>query len=589
MGVFSITQSASFAGKIFDNKKSTDPVVKMTSFKPSFSGKHQSTRLERSIPEKEGIPSNLIHSFLKTLAEDRTLNMHNIIVMRNGKILCEAAFGAQRLDMWKYTFSACKSVVSLAIGVLVDDGVLKLDERIAEIFDEAPPLFKLKMKGLTVKDLLTMRSGVLFAEVESAVEKDWIKGFLSAPTKGEIGKDFHYNSLNTYMLSAIVTRKAQMPFSEFIDKRLFSPLGIASDAWYWEKCPQGVEKGGWGLYIYPEDFCKLGQLVMQNGVWKGKQLISSTYLQEATSPQAEITKESAYFNYGYQLWVGKHTDTFLFNGMLGQNVIGFRNNGILIVSNAGNGEFFHQSTFYKHLFSFFNKPFDKPCQADPDGVKELDNYVKALSSYYKPPIRKNLFSRLFKSHRKATENEFAKLQGLTFSFFSGYEKAVGLLPMALQMVQNWYPKGLKAVTFLQEGESPFIVYQENGNRYKIPLGFDTPKTAELSFGENRFLTATQAKFKKDEEDRSVLIVRIDFLEFPSSRILKFVFLDHETILLRQSELPGKEFILETIRDHVSDFAEKPILAGIIDRIGVDFLEFKAERVFAPEIILKNKQ
>ena len=121
MGLFSKTQTASFAGKIFNNKKSTEPMVQMTSFKPSFANEYKSKHLKRAFAESEGVPSPLIHSFLKAVAEDRTLNVHDIIIMRNGKILCEAAFGAQRLDIWKYTFSACKSIVSLAIGFLVDD------------------------------------------------------------------------------------------------------------------------------------------------------------------------------------------------------------------------------------------------------------------------------------------------------------------------------------------------------------------------------------------------------------------------------------------------------------------------------------
>ena len=125
MGLFSMSQSLGFAGKIFDNKVTTVPMIELPSFKPcaSFASKND---LPRCAPEQEGISSSVIQAFLRALAEDRTLNMHGVTIARNGKILCEAAFGAQRLDVWQYTFSACKSVTSLAIGILIDDGLLGL-------------------------------------------------------------------------------------------------------------------------------------------------------------------------------------------------------------------------------------------------------------------------------------------------------------------------------------------------------------------------------------------------------------------------------------------------------------------------------
>lgn len=593
MGLFSMTQTAAFAGKIFDNKNSTEPMIKMTSFKPSFPWKYESERLTRCTPEEEGIPSSLIYAFLKAVAEDRTLNIHNVTVLRNGKILCEASFGAERLDVWKYTFSACKSVVSLAVGMLIDDGLIDLGDHVVDFFPkETTALVKLKLKDLTIEDLLTMRSPVLFGEIDSIMESDWLRGYFSAPIKGEAGETFKYNSLNTYILSAIVTKKTGISLSDFVDKRLFSPLGIARNAWYWEKCPKDIEKGGWGLYLYPEDFCKIAQLVMQKGVWCGKRLISEEYLNAATTAKVEVTEESALFNYGYHIWVGKQTNTFLFNGMLGQNVIGFKNNGVIVVSNAGNGEFFQQSNYFRYLVEFFDKAFDTSCAPNPEASAMLSQYTSSLSAYYKPETKLSLWARLLRWFQRKDEPpayEFDSLAGTRFEYFSGYEKAVGILPLILQAVQNHYPKGFKSVSFEKEHEKRILVYEENDNVLKIPLGFDVPQNTELFFGENRFLVATQAKFKCDEEDRKVLVIRMDFLEFPSSRVLKFIFLDDSTILLRQEELPGKEFAVDTVREHVGELIDKPLLSGIMDLIGIDFLEFKAERAFAPELILKRSK
>lgn len=590
MGVPFIPQTLAFAGKIFDIKTTTDPLVKMTSFKPSFPWTFESSRLERVTPETEGVSSAHIQSFLKKIAEDRTLNIHNVAIVRNGRLLCEASFGSERTDVWKYSFSACKSVVSLAIGCLIDDGALALDDRVVDIFPkEIPPLSRLKVKDLTIEDLLTMRSPVSFAELDSAVESDWFKGYFSAPTKGDPGEEFRYNSLNTYILSCIICKKTGQSLSDFLQDRLFSHLGIARSAWYWETCPRGIEKGGWGLYIYQEDFCKIAQLVMQDGVWNGNRLISEEYLKTATAPHVRVETESSLFDYGYHIWVGKQTESFLFNGMLGQNVIGLRNNGIIVACNAGNGEFFQQSNYFNYLAEYFSGDFSSSLPQNPKAEKALKTYVCQLSNYYIQPtsIWKRLLNALCPRKKTAETQERKTLVGQRFSYFKGHEKSVGLLPLALQMVHNCYSTGFKELSFEEQEGEITLHYEEQDSAYNIPLGWSSAKITELSFGENRFLVAALAKFKRDEDDRRVLVIRIDFLEFPSSRILKLVFLDDEIVLLRQEELPGKDFAVETVREYADDFADKPLFSGVMGMVGIDFFECKAEKAFAPELIIKR--
>ena len=102
MGLFSMTQTLAFAGKIFDNKAPTEPMIQMTSFKPSFSWNYDSERMERSTPEAQGVPSSLIHQFIKAVAQDRTLNLHNIAIVRNGKLLFENAFALTNGALYRY-------------------------------------------------------------------------------------------------------------------------------------------------------------------------------------------------------------------------------------------------------------------------------------------------------------------------------------------------------------------------------------------------------------------------------------------------------------------------------------------------------
>jgi len=591
MGLFSMTQTAAFAGRLLDQKIATEPMIQMTAFKPSFPLERKSTSLPKCPPEEEGIPSSLITSFLHALASDRSLNMHNILIVRNGKILSETSFGGQRPDVWKYTFSACKSVISLAIGMLIDDGLIDLEDRVIEFFPkETGAIAKLKLKDLTVEDLLTMRSSVSFAELDSAVESDWIRGYFSSPLKGEVGKTFKYNSLNTYILTAILVRKTGMSLSAFLDERLFSPLGIARSDWYWETCPLGIEKGGWGLFIYPEDFAKIAQLVVQKGLWEGKQLISEEYLDAATSTKVSVLHESKLFDYGYQIWTGKQTDSFLFNGMLGQNVLCFKKSGLIIVATAGNGELFHQSSFFKYANQFFDREFTAPTTMLPKEYAALREYELSLSSYYSPKPRHSLLRRLLQWFGLIKTDkpgyQFDQLVGKQYLYFSGYEKAVGLLPLILQGVENHYTKGFYGISFEREEEIDVLVYEEKDVVYRLPIGYEVPKLIELEFGKNRFLVAVKGVFKQDEEDRQVFILRIDFIEFPSSRILKLIFLDDDTILIQHEELPGKQFAVTLVKDYLTEMTEKPIISSVLDRLGGDYMEFKAERIFAPSVTVK---
>ena len=575
MNIFSMTQSAALAGKIFDAKKSTEPMVRFTSFKPAFSHmeRRKGTSLAVATPESVGIPSSHIQAFIERIASDRTLNMHDILIVRDGKKIAEASFGAQRTDVWKHTFSACKSVVSLAIGMLVDDGVLTLDEKVVSLFPEdVGAIAKIRLRDLTVEDLLTMRSSVLFAEVDSATDGEWKKAFFASATQGEIGKTFRYNSLNTYMLSAIVAEKTGKNLSEFLGERLFAPLGIVD--YYWEKSPEEIDKGGWGLYIYPEDIAKLGILVMNGGIYEGKRYISEEYLHKATTMQAQATTSSSRFHYGYQIWVGDDCDSFLFNGMLGQNVLGFRRNGILLITHAGNNEFFHSSTYFEYAKQFFDRDFEETLPTNRRDLKALEKVIRDLSFYDTK-----------KSWTRQARKAFPSLMG-KYEVSSDEAASVGMMPLMLQMVQNEYTKGLLSVSLILRDGHPYFLYEEAEATYEIPLNFEKPTLQNFDFGKNHFLVATSATLKQNEDDLWVLSMRIDFLETSFTRLIKMIF-DGDCVLVKQSELPGEDFVIDLSEDMLKETLEKPFVSTIMEKMGDDYIKWRLKKVFAPELLLSK--
>ena len=572
MSLSSANRSLQLVVRLLDSKNTTEPMEDFGIQKPEIPLGRSSQPLPREIPEREGIPSRHIAGFLNTLKDDPTLRMHSVLILRNGKVLCEATFGAQDTELPRMTFSACKSVTALAIGLLMDDGLLSPTDKLTDLFpDDGGPVSKRLMKELTVEHLLTMQTGNQFNEVSSMTEVDWVRAYFLSPSLTDPRGKFQYNSLNTYILAVLVTRLTGKTLTKFLTERLFAPMGIAD--FYWETCPQGIEKGGWGLYMRAEDLAKLGQLVLDHGYWNGKQLISQDFLEQATTAHVVTPDGYGDYDYGWQIWVGKQENTFLFNGMLGQNVLCFRNSGITVVSHAGNSETFQQSSYFKHVSHYFGGTFPKSLPREPRAERELQKILLALADCTGPiPAKEQL--TVFSGKRFVADDPRAA--------------SAGLLPLTLQAVENCYSKGMEAVTVSASKAMVSVLYEERDQLYQVLAGTKEPLYQVLNFRGNEFRVAAQARFTHDEEEDPVLRVQLDFLETPCSRILKLI-RTPKGWLLRQEETPNVDYILETVVLAAPNAASKALLATLLGSSDADFLHWKMDQVFGPTLKMKEER
>ena len=570
MSLSSSGRSAQLLLRLIDPKSATIPMMKPLPPKPQIPRHGAFDTLPRHTPEKHGIPSAHIQKFLQTLQQDPTLRMHSILIVRDGCVICEAGFAPHDTTLPRMTFSACKSIVSLACGILIDDGLLHLSDHITDFFPrEGSPVKRQIMKDLTIKDLLCMQAANQFNEIACMTEPDWLKGYFASPGLAAADK-FHYNSLNTYILGRIIALVSGSSLSNFLRQRLFDPMGIRD--FYWEPCPNGFEKGGWGLYMRPEDLAKLGQLVLQGGMWNGTQLVSYEYLQQATSPQVLVPDSYGAYHYGLHFWTGKHNDCVLFNGMLGQNVMCFRNNGIVIVSHAGNDETFQQSSYYKIAATFFGGSFLPTLPRDPDARQALRKQIRTLA-YSRGRMPDKSLLRAFCGKQFVTDALNAP--------------SIGLLPVTLQALQNYYTSGLIGLAISGTQEQIKLTYRENGCSYQILAGTKKPYVQTLSFGKNQFLTAAQVRIIRNEDNCPVLRLQLDFLETPFTRIIKLI-LTPKGLLLQQSETPCMEQLLPALLNHTP-----PVFSLLLSNIpGIsnpDFLNWRMSLVFSPEIYLQEKK
>ena len=304
----------------------------------------------RATPESQGISSDLFAALLRELDASKDTEMHHFMALRHGKVICECNFAPYPKGMWHITHSMCKSITGMAIGMLIEEEKLKLDENIYDIFpDHINAFSKIFRPVITVENLLTMTSGVTFNESGIVSGNDWLGSFLNASVNGKPGTEFQYNSLNTYVLSAIVTKRTGETLTEYLTPRLFGPLGITK--YYWETCPKGITKGGWGLFLCAEDMAKLGQLYLQRGKWNGQQLVSEYWIEISTAQHLKTQNDT--YGYGYQLWMEQRPGSFEYNGMLGQNVIIYPDMDMVLVTNAGNKEMFQDCIMLNIIRKYF--------------------------------------------------------------------------------------------------------------------------------------------------------------------------------------------------------------------------------------------
>jgi CubicO group peptidase (beta-lactamase class C family) len=287
------------------------------------------TTLPRSIPEAEGVSSEGIMAFLEAAADSRN-EFHSFMFLRHGKVIAEGWWNPYRPDLKHTLYSTSKSFTSTAVGFAVSENLLTVNDKVISFFPEdLPDTVSPYLADLTVKDLLMMSAGQDPDPTSRIVQSDsnWVKVFLSTPIVNDPGTKFLYNSMATYMLSAIVQKVTGEKVIDFLMPRLFEPLAI--EGIDWEVDPDGINTGGWGLRVKTEDMAKFGQLYLQQGMWNGKQVLPAAWVEEATSykidnspgaPQSVRDSSEWAQGYCYQFWRCRH-NAFRADGAYGQYII----------------------------------------------------------------------------------------------------------------------------------------------------------------------------------------------------------------------------------------------------------------------------
>ena len=248
-----------------------------------------------------------------------SMDIHSVMIVKNGNVIYSRWQSKGAEEVPHVLHSVSKTFTATAVGLAIADGKMALTDKVIDYFpDKLPAKVSDNLKKMTVRDLLTMSCG---HDEEPAIRTqyaDWAKIFLAHPVVHDPGTFYLYNSMGTYMLSAIVQKVTGEKVVDYLDTRLFQPLHLNKPRW--EESPQGINCGGWGLFLKTEDLAKMGQLLLQKGKWNGKQIIPAKWVAEMSKKQVEsinpgtrieqaaergMTKETSDWmqGYGYQMWL----------------------------------------------------------------------------------------------------------------------------------------------------------------------------------------------------------------------------------------------------------------------------------------------
>ncbi len=338
-----------------------------------------SAEMEPATPESQGVSSQAVLDFID--AAERVFDgsaaghLHGFVIVRHGRVIAEGSWRPfDTLNETHMLYSHSKSFTSSAVGFLVDEGRLDLDERIVDVFpSEAPGKVSENLAQLRVRDLLTMNAGKDDHLLRDG--GDWVREFLSKDFSRKPGTGFKYDSDATYMLAALVERRSGEEMMSFLRRKMFDRIGI-DKAWT-TRSPQGVPCGGWGMNMTTREIARFGQLFLQKGVWRGERILTPDWVSLATTRHTwsgwqdvgvKALGEGTDWEqgYGFQFWRCRH-GAYRADGAAGQLTVVMPEADMVVSVHAGLDDMQRElDLIWEHLLPACRAeplPADGPLQA----------------------------------------------------------------------------------------------------------------------------------------------------------------------------------------------------------------------------------
>jgi CubicO group peptidase (beta-lactamase class C family) len=289
----------------------------------------------------------LEHENIKSLTLSETavnqleeINTVSFLVIQNNELLYERYWGGFDKEHPTNSFSAVKSLVSLLIGVAIEEGKIKsLDESVGEYL---PDFAKDHKEDITIRNLLTMSSGLdwhesganPFSHAAEAYYGTDLTALISSLNKiEEPGKEFNYQSGNTQILGFVLEAATGKSVPQLAEEKIWKKIGTTHDAYWNLDAENGKAKAFCCFYATPRDYAKIGQLILNKGKWRDTQVIPESYISESLSPAAIQWNGKPLTKYGLHWWILNYKGmNFTYaRGIAGQYIISIPTLNIVIV------------------------------------------------------------------------------------------------------------------------------------------------------------------------------------------------------------------------------------------------------------------
>ncbi|WP_203579676.1 serine hydrolase domain-containing protein [Microbacterium hibisci] len=432
--------------------------------------------LPRSTPELQSVPAAAISRLISAL--DGIDQLHTLTVVRHGHVIAEATWAPYQRELPTAMYSVSKSFTSIAVGLAVSEGLLAVDDRVVDLIPEfAPEHPSEHLRALRVRHLLTMTTG--HSEEPPLWEGDWVRAALAADLPYEPGTHWLYNTPATHVLSQIVQVRTGQRLLDYLRPRLFDPLGFRDPLW--QQSPAGVDAGGFGLFIRPEELAAFGQLLLDGGVWRGRRLVPAEWIDQATSKQVANEPGDRDWNqgYGFQFWRCRH-GAYRGDGAFGQYVVVLPEHDAVVAITGGLPD---MQQPLDAIWEFLLPAFDLPAPAPaPAAAVDLPTPVPAVGGELRPQSVAYEYDGVIRSLRVAegvVEIDGRQLRCVPDSW------SIGEFPEDPSVDRFWYGDqvaisgGWKGETFtadvrlLQDASTFRLVLDGSGHlRVTRDVGFD---------------------------------------------------------------------------------------------------------------------
>ncbi len=339
-------------------------------------------RLKRAaFPEEVGVSSAAIKRMIDEF-EKRNVEVHSLMILRHGKVAYESWAYPFTPDMPHIMYSVSKSFTSIAIGFAIEEGLIALDTPVISFFPEYDDKKDENLQKLNIFHLLTMTAGKSVSLMADKTKNQWLRDFFTSPWGFNPGESWEYVSENQYILSAIIQKVTGVSMREYLASRLFKPLGIRENP-YWECDGNGIEAGGWGLFITTEELANFVQCCLNGGKFKSKRVIPAKWVKFATSSLVENTGAfgsacpDSTSGYGACFWKNGENRGYRADGMFSQFGMVFEEyDACLILTACEIDEQISRDCIWEHFDSLFVEEAEKPELKELPALNKLADLPK---------------------------------------------------------------------------------------------------------------------------------------------------------------------------------------------------------------------